>query len=244
MKQHEAVIRAMEKNGGFATLGYLYQHVLNIPDCNWKTKTPYASIRRIVQDKRFFFKIKPGLWALKSHKDDVLKKFSLDEKSSTKKKEEFSHSYYQGLLIEIGNIKGFETFIPNQDKNKKFLEKSLKDISTLNNIYPFTYPEIVRKAETIDVIWFNNRKFPTRFFEVEHTTDFYNSLLKFNELQDFLVNFYIVSSKIRKNLFIKKIGTEAFRPIQRRVGFIDYENLSKYHAQCFELYKTEKNIGF
>ena len=62
------------------------------------------SIRRIVQDDRFFFKIKPGLWALNSHKEEVLKKFSLDEKSPVKKKEEFSHTYYQGLLIEIGNV--------------------------------------------------------------------------------------------------------------------------------------------
>ena len=164
MKQHEAVIKVMEENGGFATLGWLYQHVLEVSDCKWKTKTPYASIRRIVQDKRFFFKIKPGLWALKSQKEDVLKKFSLDERSSSKKKEEFSHSYYQGLLIEIGNINGFETFIPNQDKNKKFLDKTLKEISTLDSIYPFTYPKIIKKAETIDVIWFNNRKFPAHFY--------------------------------------------------------------------------------
>lgn len=244
MRQYEAVIKVMVENGGFATLGHLYQHALRIPGCKWKTKTPYASIRRIVQDDRFFFKIKPGLWALKSHKEDILKKFSLDEKSSSKKKEEFSHSYYQGLLTEIGNIKGFETFIPNQDKNKKFLEKSLKEISTLDSIYPFTYPEIIKKAETIDVIWFNNRKFPVRLFEVEHTTDFYNSLLKFNELQDFLVDFYIVSSTNRKNAFNKKIEAEAFRTIRQRVKFLNYGNLSEYHAQSFKLHKTEKNIGF
>ena len=121
MKQFEAVMKVMKENGGFATLGHLYQHALKIKDCEWKTKTPYASIRRIVQDDRFFFKIKPGLWALKSQKDDVLKKFSLDEKSSIKKKEEFNHTYFQGLLAEIGNVNGFETHVPNQDKNKLFL---------------------------------------------------------------------------------------------------------------------------
>jgi hypothetical protein len=71
MYQYEAVIQVMEENGGFATLGYLYQHTLKIPGCEWGTKTPYASIRRIVQDDRFFFRIKPGLWALNSHKDSV-----------------------------------------------------------------------------------------------------------------------------------------------------------------------------
>ena len=66
MKQHEAVIQVMQKNGGYATLGYLYQHVRDVPGVEWKTQTPFASIRRIVQDPRYFFKIRPGLWALNS----------------------------------------------------------------------------------------------------------------------------------------------------------------------------------
>ena len=37
----------------------------------------------------------------------------------------------------------------------------------------------------MDVIWFNERKMPNSFFEVEHGTDMKNSLLKFNDLQDF-----------------------------------------------------------
>jgi hypothetical protein len=71
MKQHEAVIRIMEENGGYSTLGYLNQNVLLVKGCEWKTKTPFASIRRIVQDERFFFKIRPGLWALKTYKDKL-----------------------------------------------------------------------------------------------------------------------------------------------------------------------------
>lgn len=71
MRQYEAVIKIMEQNAGFATLGYLNQEVLKVPGVAWKTKTPFASIRRIVQDQRFFFKLKPGLWALRSHKDKL-----------------------------------------------------------------------------------------------------------------------------------------------------------------------------
>ena len=71
MKQHEAVIRVMKDYGGYATLGQLNQNVFRIKECEWKTKTPFASIRRIVQDERFFFKIRPGLWALKSYKDKL-----------------------------------------------------------------------------------------------------------------------------------------------------------------------------
>ena len=77
MKQHEAVVEAMKQNGGFATLGYLYQAALKIPGCDWGTKTPFASIRRIVQQHRdLFFKIRPGLWALIAQRKEVLEKLA------------------------------------------------------------------------------------------------------------------------------------------------------------------------
>ena len=190
MTQHEQVIELMRQNGGFATLGYLNSA---IDVSGWKTKTPFATIRRIVQDERFFFKIKPGLWALKSFKDEVLSKFNISDQKNSQIQEEFNHSYYQGLISEIGNLKGLSTFVPNQDKNKLFLDKPLKEITTVSDILEFTYPEVLRRAKTIDVIWFNNRKFPSAFFEIEHNTDFQNSFSKFIDLQDFYSEFFIES---------------------------------------------------
>ena len=61
MNQNEAVILTLEKLGGVATLGQLNQEVFKITDCEWKTKTPFASIRRIVQLNSKIYKIKPGL---------------------------------------------------------------------------------------------------------------------------------------------------------------------------------------
>ena len=75
MKQYEQVIKVMEENGGWTTLGFLY-HKVNTS--LWKTKTPFATIRRIVQDERFFFKIKVGLWALKSHKKTAFRKIRIE----------------------------------------------------------------------------------------------------------------------------------------------------------------------
>ena len=118
MKQHEAVIKIMERNGGFATLGYLNQEVLKVPSVEWKTKTPFASIRRIVQDERFFFKIKPGLWALLSCRDKLPRDIFPTAAIPKHKQEVFDHSYYQGLLVEIGNLKKYEVFVPSQDKNR------------------------------------------------------------------------------------------------------------------------------
>lgn len=239
MNQREAVIKVMKENGGYSTLSFLYQNALQYS--RWKTKTPYASIRRIVQDQNYFFKIRPGLWALNAYKNEVLEKFSIDTKSDKNQNYEFDHSYFQGLLIEIGNIRGFETYIPAQDKNKKYLEKPLKEIAKTTKLPEFTYDEILNYCKTVDVIWFNERKLPTSLFEVEHTTNISNSLLKFLELQDFNAAFEIVSSENRKNLFYKKLKSTAFQPISERVIFRNYEYVAALHQREHQLHSFLKS---
>ncbi len=233
MKQHEAVIEAMQANGGYATLGYLYREALKVPDVVWRTKTPFASIRRIVQDRPEFFRIKPGLWAL----EEARGKLPFDEATGelTKSEPEFNHSYYQGLLVEIGNLRGLQTFVPNQDKNRKFLNQPLREITTVPEIYRFSYDELVQRARTVDVIWFNERNMPNSFIEVEHSTDIYNSLLKFVDLQDFHAKFYIVAAKEREREFKARLASSAFAPIKDRVTFDDYEDVSETHTSLNRL---------
>lgn len=151
MNQHEAVTQAMQNNGGYATLGQLYRAALKVPGAKWGTKTPFASIRRIVQTDPNFFKIKPGLWALTEQRELVLQKLSLSVTVSAAKVEAFNHTYYQGLIVEIGNFKSYETFIPNQDKNQKFLERKLCEIASLPQFHAFTYDHLLKRARTVDV---------------------------------------------------------------------------------------------
>ncbi|GAB6283428.1 MAG: hypothetical protein STSR0008_21950 [Ignavibacterium sp.] len=239
MKQYESVIKALEEKGGFATLAQLYQ---TVEVDKWKTKTPFASIRRIVQDDRFFFKIKPGLWALNSYKEKLSQTMPIGQSKSKEETEIFNHSYFQGLLVEIGNLKGFQTFIPNQDKNKKFLTNTLGDYTTLKSIYNFTYDNIVDRAKTIDVIWFNDRKFPYSFFEIEHSTDFQNSFLKMLDLKYFYAKFNIVADSKRFKEFEKKISYSTFDELKNRVNFISYEKLSEYHSKSFLYFKLNKEL--
>jgi len=235
MNQTQQVIDVMRKLGGFATFGKLNQ---SVDYTNWKTKTPEASVRRIVQNSPDIFRIKPGLWALKEFEDEIRKKFNIvtDEESTTS---EFSHSYFQGLVVEIGNLRKMSTFIPSQDKNKLFLDKPLKDVATLQDIFQFTYPKIVRYAKTVDVIWFNDRCMPCAFFEVEHSTDIQNSLLKYYELQDFNAEFYIVADEYRHKKFNDLISRSMFKPIRERVKFKSYDSLSETHSQAYRLSYAE-----
>lgn len=240
MKQHEAVIEAMRQSGGYATLGLLYQTVLKIPDCSWGTKTPFASIRRIVQTHSEFFKIRPGLWGLTARKDRVLRTLGISPNSRPAKVQEFNHSFYQGLIIEIGNLKRYETFVPNQDKNKPFLAGKLTDIASLKDYYEFTYENLLRRARMVDVTWFNERKLPKAFFEVEYSTDIYNSLLKFLEFQDFRIDFFVIADASRRSEFEDKLAYNAFIPVRAEVEFIDYETLSELHSKLSASAAAEK----
>ena len=240
MKQYEAVIEAMKQFGGYATLGQLYQTAPNIPGSEWRTNTPFASIRRIVQVRDEFFKIRPGLWALTSEKEKVMRIFSEDQ--VPEKEKEYAHSFFQGLVVEIGNLKGFQTFVPAQDKNKPFSQKKLGEVAKLSDFYQFTYEEVLRQALTIDVTWFNERMYPSAFFEIEHSTDIHRSLLKFMEFQDFRVEFHIVADQHRKADFENKLSLTAFVPIKKLVRFWDYEAVSTLHSRMSETVLAEKAL--
>lgn len=231
MKQHEAVIEAMKQNGGYATLGRLYQTVLKIPDCKWGTKTPFASIRRIVQTHPEFFKVKPGLWALSAEKQRVRELLGAAKKPGATRIEEFSHTYYQGLIVEVGNLSGYETFVPNQDKNRTFLNQKLGNVVSVAQYYDFTYDSLLKRAKTVDVTWFNGRRLPNSFFEIEHSTDIQNSLLKFLEFQDFRIRFFIVADAVRQQEFVGKLAYAAFAPLRSQVRFLDYDTLAEWHTK-------------
>lgn len=245
MTQAQAVIETIDMLGGIATLNQINQHIFEITDCQWRTKTPFASVRRIVQQTAGIYKIKPGLYALETHRqalenNGILVQNEHNQDSDAIKT--FNHAYYQGLLLEMGKMRHLDTFVPDQDKHKQFLNQAeLGDLRTIQVLPEYSFPQLVKWSSTIDVIWFNGRQMPHSFFEVEHSTDIQNSLLKFNDLQDFAARMVIVADEKRHNEFVSKMGYAAFRQLanNKRVAFLSYESLGKQYEQEFEKQKFE-----
>jgi hypothetical protein len=236
MTQAKAVMETIEKLGGIATLNQINQHIFEIEDCVWKTKTPFASVRRIVQQTAGIYKIKPGLYALETHRKRLEQDGIVVQTEKNKESEEvksFNHSYYQGLLLEIGRMRHLDTFVPNQDKNKKFIKTPLGEIRTLQAIPQYSYSDLVERSSTIDVIWFNDHKMPHSFYEIEHTTDIQNSLLKFDDLKDFSARMVIVADEKRYAEFDSKMNYAAFNALRekKRVAFLSYDSLDKQYQQ-------------
>ncbi|MBR0310666.1 MAG: hypothetical protein IJQ97_07255 [Paludibacteraceae bacterium] len=245
MTQAQAVIETIDMLGGIATLNQINQHIFEITDCQWRTKTPFASVRRIVQQTAGIYKIKPGLYALETHRqalenNGILVQNEHNQDSDAIKT--FNHAYYQGLLLEMGKMRHLDTFVPDQDKHKQFLNQAeLGDLRTIQVLPEYSFPQLVKRSSTIDVIWFNDRHMPHSFFEIEHSTDIQNSLLKFNDLQDFAARMVIVADEKRHNEFISKMGYAAFHQLaeKKRVSFLSYESLGKQYEQEFEKQKFE-----
>ena len=229
--QEQQVIEVMRKEGGYATLRRLYEIV---DFSTWKTNTPHNSVNRIVQKSPQIFKIQPGLWALEEMRDVVLRQFDL-KLGNKKSEEQFTHGYYQGLLVEIGKYRHLTTYIPAQDQNRLFIDRKLGEITDTTELPDFTYDDLKRRARTIDVIWFNERNMPSDFYEVEHTTDIKNSLTKFYELQDFNAGFFIVADASRKKEYEDKLHVSMFSPIENRVRFLNYK-------QVVDLYEGLKKV--
>lgn len=228
--QRDAVVEVMEAQGGYATFGDLYQKALGIPGVSWGTKTPFASMRRIVQTNPQFYKIRPGLWALGAYRDRLPFAKQADQNAAKQMQDGFSHTYFQGLLVEIGNFKRLQTYVPPQDKNQVFLNKPLDAITTVKKLYDFSYEALTKRAKTVDVVWFNERKMPSAFIEVEHSTDIANSLGKFMDLQDFYAEFTIAAPSAREAEFITKRAWTAFKPIEKRVKFWSYDSVAEAHS--------------
>lgn len=243
IQQHIAVIQALQRLGGIATLAQLCPEALKVEGCQWGTKTPYASIRRIVQLRPEIYKIKPGLYGLVEYRSrHQADGYVPEERASGKgaKSVAMDHAYYQGLLLSFGKMRGFDTYAPDQDKNRVWLNRTLGQIRTLTEIPQFSHPELVRRSSTIDVSWFNKQnRMPHSFYEIEMTTDIQRSLLKFLDLIDFNAAMLIVADRHRRQEFDSKLRYQAFQAIRPRVRFLDCDSLVKQYEHAAEIAKMD-----
>lgn len=234
--QWRQVLSALEGLGGIATLSQLNHVLLISPDGagrNWGTKTPDATIRRIVrQQSEYFHTLKPGLYCVRELAERYEREYNLPQPGeSPEDVRERDHSYYQGLLVEIGKVRKYKTYVPAQDKNKPFVNQRLGDVCHITELPKFGYEKFLRHARTVDVIWFNQRWMPEEMFEVEMTTDMLNSLHKFNELRDFYAKLRIVAPQYRESHFEARMAQDSFYEIRRRVEFLDVDALGKRCVQ-------------
>lgn len=224
----EILEEIMLAHDGQASLGLINREY----EEKWKDKstlrgkTPLATLRGVAQKSPKFERIGIGVYALQG-----VKRPQAPTAKTVAEKQERRHVDIQGMLLEIGNHDTHcaDTYTP--DKNGVFNEMLLGSIATIDKTPNFTYPYIVKVVRYVDVLWFNDRNFPMHAFEVEHSTNFRNSLAKFCDLQDFHVKLSCVAESSRREKFEQELQRPAFRPIKDRCKFLSYEDIERdYNA--------------
>ncbi len=154
--------------------------------------------------------------------------------------EDSLHSIIQGRLIEIGNIRGFETYCPN--KSKTFNDKKLEDLITLETCPNLQFSEY-NLLRQIDVLWFKSRGdnlIPESAFEVELTTGVWSGFGRLATLLDYSsVRLYIISTDMKKYNQVVR----SFAEHKERYNFVDKDDLGKLYSSEIGLRQLREEIG-
>ena len=134
-------------------------------------------------------------------------------------KADYSHSMLQGMLIELGNMLGYDTFSANT--KPQYRDTTIGDLATLDALPDFTSKRILNTAKQIDVIWLED-EFPICCFEIEHSTDVTKGLLRMHQLIRFQSQFFIIAAEETRRKFETETSKSPFYQSQERYYFRSY----------------------
>ena len=226
MTYPEAIEIALLEGGYFAPLKKIYKEIVKYRPLTGKT--PFNTIQAIVQRDPRFKRIGLGIYALTEHLDKLPK---TPIPKTKEQRENNIHTSIQGMLLEIGNVESYDTY--SWEKSPVFENKNLSKLMTLDVCPVFTYKEIVKRIERIDVLWFK-KGFPKFAFEVENTPQFLNSLVKFAELSNFCTIFYLIARAENEEKYEKEINRPVFEEIKGRCRFKSYETVQDMYYKSVE----------
>lgn len=148
---------------------------------------------------------------------------------------EMSHSQVQTLIGALGASKGYDVWIPANDRLR--MDWSIAAHFDCAGTPPLSMMQIREVVQEIDVIWTAKGGTPSAFFEVEHSTPIYSALLRFNDVHildpHLGARFSIVSNEDRRSLFVRQLNRPTFRAsgLRETCNFLDYRNVYLWHKR-------------
>jgi len=149
---------------------------------------------------------------------------------------DLSHSNVQTLLGAIGKIKGYDIWIPPNDRSK--MDLSVQPSFKCTDNLPNGYEKINSIIKEIDVIWIQRGAGKLRaLFEVEHSTPIYSGLLRFNDIHllssTIKPRYSIVSNDTRRSTFVKQLNRPTFliSGLNEICTFLEYVNVYGWYQR-------------
>ena len=237
---------ALLELGGQAHLSEINKKIEGHP----KTKTNPTwrdTIRRVVRQYKIFVPVQPERSGIYKYVEIETPK--VNEQTFTEEPE-IDHGIAQGMLVTLGKIYGYETYVPPCDQTiRKFQGMPLSDFITVGDCTNiFLGSRNLRKVREIDVLWFDEDDdglFPKYAFEVEETTGVKSGLDRLLKIpQRYLVSFYIIAPSSKENeLFQRYINQTPFRSFKDRFEFRYYKELEKIYNLALEYYRYREQFG-
>ena len=200
-----------------------------------KTKTNPTwqdTIRRVVRQYKIFKPMPPknsGIYK-------VVEEISIKPESQGFTKEpEIDHGIAQGMLVTLGTIYGYETYVPPHDQTiRTFQDKPLRDFVTISDCTDIFRGPNLSKIREIDTLWFKEDDyglFPVYAFEVEETTRVKSGLDRLLKIPGrFPTQFFIVGPGTKEqDLFNKYIDQTPFRNFKDKFLFRFYKELEELY---------------
>ena len=154
---------------------------------------------------------------------------NLVDKNKIETLPDLSHSQVQTLIGSIGIIKGYDIWIPINDRTK--LDWNFSEKYAFRNELPKRYEKVNDIIREVDVAWIQRGSVELKaIFEVEYSTPIYSGLLRFNDLHLIEANlrrFSIVSNDTRRSLFIRQINRPTFKAsgLSEICNFMEYRDV-------------------
>ena len=154
--------------------------------------------------------------------------------------DKLNHSGIQGILLELGNMLGYDTYVA--DPSKTYKGKELGELSTLKKIPQFTYQRLLDTVKNIDVIWFEE-EWPRFCFEIEHTTGVTLGLLRLYQIRKITnAKFFVIAPENIISKFQTEISKDPFHQIRRRYIFRSHQQLVDMFDSAFSYHRLKREF--
>lgn len=222
----DLVAEALSELGGEGHLSeinsLLEGHPKTLTNPTWQ-----ATIRRVVRQYSLFEPVtdSKGCYRLTPPLPPALQEAEVSTDDP-----EIGHAEAQGMLVRLGQLYGFDTYVPKTDQTiREFQGQPLRELVTVKDCSDIFRGPNAKANALVDVLWFTDDHeglYPAFAFEVEHTTDVKNGMLRLAGLPHrYTVPLYIVGSERERTRFERFITIDPFRQFAHRLRFQAYEAL-------------------
>jgi hypothetical protein len=133
------------------------------------------------------------------------------------------------MVAQVGRLLGYDVYVADPARKSKMFDVDLGDLADLQQVPRFTLDRYLNTISYVDCIWFHE-EFPAYCFEVEHSTNVTQGLLRLYQIRRFTdARFFIVAPAEVENRFQSEVRKDPFHQIKRRYTFKSYDDLSAFY---------------